>query len=240
MIKFFRKIRQNMIKESKVSKYMLYAIGEIVLVVIGILIALQINNWNEHRKIKIEEKVLVSQLLEDAKADFLFFTSRSNYSKTQDTLYNNLYNLYINNKVDSIGNLKIKKNPFNFNMVHQSNLINNNPNAYDLLLDTTIKNKLREYNSKYDYVSSAIKMSNDTFDKYGTPLKIKYFKELKIIRKENKLRGFKNLLQDKDFAAYISLLHGRVSNTISQVDKFLKVNQELIVLLEAYLNEVEN
>lgn len=51
MIKFFRKIRQNMIKENRVSKYILYAIGEIILVVIGILIALQINNWNEEKKI---------------------------------------------------------------------------------------------------------------------------------------------------------------------------------------------
>ena len=50
MIKFFRKIRQNMIKENKASKYLLYAIGEIVLVVKGILIALQINNWNEDKK----------------------------------------------------------------------------------------------------------------------------------------------------------------------------------------------
>jgi hypothetical protein len=50
MIKFFRKIRQNLINEGKTSKYFKYAIGEIVLVVIGILIALQINNWNEHRK----------------------------------------------------------------------------------------------------------------------------------------------------------------------------------------------
>jgi sensor domain CHASE-containing protein len=55
MIKFFRKIRQNMIKENKVSKYLLYAIGEIVLVVIGILIALQINNQNEFRKQKLVE-----------------------------------------------------------------------------------------------------------------------------------------------------------------------------------------
>lgn len=55
MIKFFRKIRQNMIKENKVSKYILYAIGEIVLVVIGILIALQINNNNEARKQRVEE-----------------------------------------------------------------------------------------------------------------------------------------------------------------------------------------
>ncbi|WP_432410545.1 hypothetical protein [Rasiella sp. SM2506] len=54
MIKFFRKIRQRLVVENKpalpagrFSKYFLYAIGEIVLVVIGILIALQLNTWNE-------------------------------------------------------------------------------------------------------------------------------------------------------------------------------------------------
>ena len=47
MIKFFRKIRQRLLSENKLSKYFLYAIGEIVLVVMGILIALQINNNNE-------------------------------------------------------------------------------------------------------------------------------------------------------------------------------------------------
>ena len=50
MIKFFRKIRYDLIGENKTGKYLKYAIGEIVLVVIGILIALSINNWNENRK----------------------------------------------------------------------------------------------------------------------------------------------------------------------------------------------
>jgi len=50
MIKFFRKIRQQLLTENKFSKYLLYAIGEIVLVVIGILIALQIDNANEIKK----------------------------------------------------------------------------------------------------------------------------------------------------------------------------------------------
>lgn len=49
MIKFFRKIRQNLLSEGKTGKYLKYAIGEIILVVIGILIALAINNWNESR-----------------------------------------------------------------------------------------------------------------------------------------------------------------------------------------------
>ncbi len=50
MIKFFRKIRQNLLSEGKTGKYFKYAIGEIILVVIGILIALSINNWNENVK----------------------------------------------------------------------------------------------------------------------------------------------------------------------------------------------
>jgi len=67
MIKFFRKIRQNMIRENKVSKYMLYAIGEIVLVVIGILIALSINNNNETRKAREKELNYLTNIKSDLK-----------------------------------------------------------------------------------------------------------------------------------------------------------------------------
>jgi hypothetical protein len=55
MIKFFRKIRQKLLAENKFSKYLFYAVGEIILVVVGILIALTINNNNEASKIKIKE-----------------------------------------------------------------------------------------------------------------------------------------------------------------------------------------
>ncbi len=54
-----------MIKENKVSKYILYAIGEIILVVIGILIALSINNWNENEKSRVSEKLLLINLKEE-------------------------------------------------------------------------------------------------------------------------------------------------------------------------------
>lgn len=65
MIKFFRRIRQQLLKENKLSRYLIYAIGEIVLVVIGILIALSINNWNETQKeLKKEHDVLI-QLKEE-------------------------------------------------------------------------------------------------------------------------------------------------------------------------------
>lgn len=60
MIKFFRKIRQQLLSQSKFSKYMIYAIGEIILVVIGILIALKVNNWNERQNnLKYEQSILI-------------------------------------------------------------------------------------------------------------------------------------------------------------------------------------
>jgi hypothetical protein len=78
MIKFFRKIRQKLLTENKFSKYLLYAIGEIVLVVIGILIALQINNANENRKSAKQENLYLNRLLSENKDDINTF--RSNIS----------------------------------------------------------------------------------------------------------------------------------------------------------------
>jgi hypothetical protein len=69
MIKFFRKIRYNLIETGKTGKYLKYAIGEIVLVVIGILIALQINNSNEQRKENKLEAEYYCRLFEDAQQD---------------------------------------------------------------------------------------------------------------------------------------------------------------------------
>ncbi|MET6991588.1 DUF6090 family protein [Sediminicola arcticus] len=69
MIKFFRNIRQRLLTENKFSKYLIYAIGEIVLVVFGILIALQINTWNDERKAqKVEDNFFYDVLL-DLKKD---------------------------------------------------------------------------------------------------------------------------------------------------------------------------
>ena len=67
MIKFFRKIRQNLLMENKTGKYFKYAIGEIILVMIGILLALQVNNWNNENKDRISER----KILDNIHRDFL-------------------------------------------------------------------------------------------------------------------------------------------------------------------------
>jgi uncharacterized coiled-coil protein SlyX len=65
MIKFFRKIRQNLLSEGSTGKYLKYAIGEIVLVVIGIFIALQLNIWNENRKMEQEIITVLTEVQKD-------------------------------------------------------------------------------------------------------------------------------------------------------------------------------
>ncbi|WP_282134331.1 DUF6090 family protein [Seonamhaeicola maritimus] len=86
MIKFFRNIRQKLLAEGNTGKYFKYAIGEIVLVVIGILIALQINNWNEERKDRKTEIHYLHRLQED----FIKNQEHLNYqiSFSQFQLYN--------------------------------------------------------------------------------------------------------------------------------------------------------
>lgn len=87
MIKFFRKIRQNLLSEGKTGKYFKYAIGEIILVVIGILIALQINNWNESRKAEIEERDILQKLQLDLRDDINVLQYQLNFKKNMIESY---------------------------------------------------------------------------------------------------------------------------------------------------------
>ena len=82
MIGFFRKIRKKLADENKPMKYLRYAVGEIFLVVIGILIALQINNWNEERKIENTVDSVLLNLKKDIHNDIYFL-------KNLDSIYNN-------------------------------------------------------------------------------------------------------------------------------------------------------
>ena len=82
MIKFFRKIRQRLLTENKLSKYLIYAIGEILLVMIGILLALQVNNWNEKNKKKEIQLTQLSGLKIEIKSMQEFLKFHTNVLET--------------------------------------------------------------------------------------------------------------------------------------------------------------
>jgi Family of unknown function (DUF6090) len=103
MIKFFRKIRYNLMETGKTGKYLKYAIGEIVLVVIGILIALSINNWNEERKTNLKSKVYIDQIINDLAKDTLNINDLIKTAKIESTNILNYFSFF------NRGNIPIDK-----------------------------------------------------------------------------------------------------------------------------------
>jgi len=107
MITIFRKIRQKMIAENRVSRYMLYAIGEIILVVIGILIALQVNNWNEERKEQKRLKQYAKSLVEDLKSDISMLNVSLQQAQMKHKVIDSLRIIMYNTPVQELSNLDL-------------------------------------------------------------------------------------------------------------------------------------
>ncbi|MCB0818869.1 MAG: hypothetical protein KDB77_15265, partial [Flavobacteriales bacterium] len=94
MIKFFRNIRQKLLAENKFSRYLVYAIGEIFLVVIGILIALQINNWNADRHLLQKEIDILKAFDQQSQSDLAVFDECLNfYAESERAIDVILYHL---------------------------------------------------------------------------------------------------------------------------------------------------
>ena len=124
MIKFFRKIRQKLLSENKMGKYLTYAIGEIILVVIGILIALALNNWNSNRLSIDRNNTLLIKLSKEldlnieraASLDSFEFGGFKSKLKFTDSIFNLLDKNLARNHLDYItSELIFYVNTFNLN-----------------------------------------------------------------------------------------------------------------------------
>jgi Family of unknown function (DUF6090) len=171
MIKFFRKIRYDLMDKNKTGKYLKYAIGEIVLVVIGILIALSINNWNEIKKTDAKVKNLLIALRNDLKQDTLLITERLPFIIEQYQLNESLRARVAkqNATVDTL--IHIMRYEFNPNWSVQ---IIYNTNAYNSLnqtglienLSDSLKSKIKNfYNKKFSLKDRVEKTTNDYREK---------------------------------------------------------------------------
>lgn len=92
MIKFFREIRQKLLVHNRVSKYLLYVIGEILLVAVGILLALQVNNWNEQQKRGNEEIIILKEIAQNLEADLKDFKNNFTHFRNAQIASENLIN----------------------------------------------------------------------------------------------------------------------------------------------------
>lgn len=150
MIKFFRKIRQDLLRDNKIGDYLKYAVGEIVLVVIGILIALSINNWNESRKNDLEQALLVKNIIEDLRLDFIHINKSSEQVSNQMNLIDDLISKIFDEKkkinYDSIGLIRFSSD---FRPISQRN----HSESISTLEDDFIRELIQDYFLKEDQVT---------------------------------------------------------------------------------------
>jgi len=157
MIKFFRRIRQNLIKENKVSRYVLYAVGEIVLVVIGIMIALSINNWNQERTNRTEEQNYYRNIQRQLSEDKGLIEGNIDYNNSFLKQFKYAIEIIEKNDRSSKDSLaKISLNLQRFSDFHrQSNIYQAmiNSGEIKLLKNQKIIDKLQRLEETYIYIN---------------------------------------------------------------------------------------
>ncbi|MCW8980862.1 MAG: DUF6090 family protein [Altibacter sp.] len=170
MIKFFRHIRKRLISESKFSKYLLYAIGEIILVVIGILIALQINNWNEARKERNREinylQNVRADLTKEVENNKSFASYRFSKAQACSTLLNG-------NTPASIQDVEEYTNRYEQVFIWNTFQPNNNTfkellssGNMSLITNDSIKNALLELDKRYAEIATGEEHMRREFEAY--------------------------------------------------------------------------
>jgi len=142
MITFFRKIRQKLLSQNRVTQYLTYAIGEVALVMIGILLALQVNNWNETRKAQKAQRDLLSSFLEDLKADSVEFENFadeiSNVIEVHDKLYRVKMGALSSNDLE---NPRLLRGSIRYSSI----VMTNHPNFGALIKDEELRKEILDH-----------------------------------------------------------------------------------------------
>jgi hypothetical protein len=196
MIKLFKNIRKNLLMENKTSKYLKYAIGEIILVVIGILIALQINNWNELRKNESKILSILKEVQNDLQEDILKSKELFAYYKRRDSIIQ----LALDNKLTQADYLSDKKYAY----------INVATNAFHLKI----------HGNGYKNFSDNLDNLPDTYKEIIAPLnEIYIYNKYEIDKFDTRLDKITDRLMDNQGATkpwFYNVQQGKVSDEAIQ------------------------
>lgn len=242
MIKLFRHIRKNLLMENKKGKYLKYAIGEIILVVIGILIALQINNWNEFKKQDTQIIKGLTEIKNNLISDSLAINKTLKLKLEDIEIQNGVIQLLNNDKpLDSTINKYLGR----VMIMRQIKLV---PNGYNLLKNIGLE-RIHDLNLRdelFDYYENSINaiegdteddrfefentflpyVRNNFFDwqyqTYGIPLDY------------NKLKA------DAYFKTSLKINIGNAESTIKMLEYGLKNIRILIPIINNYIGQSNN
>jgi hypothetical protein len=251
MIKFFRKIRQDLLSKRKTGKYFKYAIGEIVLVVIGILIALHINNWNETNKSREQAKVGLMTISQNIKFDI-------NQAKSSLSVSNKIISV-LNKLLDQFMTIKSADNHIQeylaYSMIESSREVNksgiNSLNEMGGLtfINQNLKTEILSYYELIDITAKREEISNSIIHNMLEP----YIKKKNswIYNKTNSAswisidyenhprpinENYTGLLSDKELEVYIWSRQNQEKKLLDLYLKLIETGEELINKIETEKN----
>jgi hypothetical protein len=164
-MKIFRKIRLSLIKEGNSSKYLTYAVGEIFLVMIGILLAFQVNNWNSQQKQNKAERVSYANLKRQINDDKNLIIGTINYNNRYLKQYkfaSEIIEVNDRNQIDTLGYIALNLTKYS-DVNRNSNIYQNLVNSGELKLLTNqeIIEKLQRLEETYSYMNRMEKIHLD-------------------------------------------------------------------------------
>lgn len=263
MIEFFRKIRYRLLSEMKFSNYLVYAIGEIILVVIGILIALQINNWNEGRKKRVQEVTILKNIQQDLLLDTLDISVaiilNKRFFKEEKALLSYLYS------DDTIPTTSIDYNNAlsspTVAIIHQSSFNNLQNNDLGIVTNNNLKKQITRH---YDFFVKMVLITVNELEPYNTysaklPYFLKYFKAIDkmqllstkelntkeylnpdVIRNRLEITDLKGLKEDEAFKIILSETSSMTQTKIEVYEEFLDRTKILVKAIDLEINNLLN
>ncbi|MEB8327722.1 DUF6090 family protein [Flavobacteriaceae bacterium KMM 6897] len=220
MLKFFRKIRQRLLSENKFSKYLIYAIGEIVLVVIGILIALQINNNNNYKAQRSVEQEYLLSLQTEFESNLNKINNSIQENERRIEAIDNLLTLFDKNVLDTINKQAISQMFFPvlgsaLNYLPSKGVLSDiiSSGKLNIILNTDLRQNLASFESSIDLLN---KQLNEAYF-YDESVRIFIFKEGSV----------RNITTD---IRYMDFEHGSISEKVNNKLMFESVEFENYLL----------
>ncbi|MCA6075059.1 DUF6090 family protein [Fulvivirga sedimenti] len=265
MIKFFRTIRLKLINRNspssasgRFSRYLIYAIGEIILVVIGILIALQINTWNEQKKQRAEEISTLRNIRTDFINAIIEFEENNAFREEIISKTSSLYTLirdeqinYTKQRIDSlIAGLLI--NP-TYNGQSETLNILFNSGKINIISNDSIKNALVLWPQQVADITEDEVYSSNALYNMVLPV-VRQYVALYDVYRSIDYRGYAlfqsqspspfesdyaGLLKDPDFESSLTTRELTISVSLLQSRELIETAQEIINMIDAEINKSE-
>ena len=166
MLKFFRKIRHRLLNENNFSKYLLYAFGEIALVMIGILLALQVNNWNHFRKDRKLAITYLERMIIEVTQDTTILNQKMRLGEKLSKQYlhfiREMYEKQESKEdfIQLMGSVELNVDELILIDIAYSELVNTG--KLDLIFNKNLKNQITNYYRDYEFISSRTNELNES------------------------------------------------------------------------------